>query len=64
MSDVLRYQGLVTGHGDGLPPRLNLVTPAGRIRRVTLTRRDLTRLISQAAAALEVLDREAERAAR
>lgn len=54
----LTYQGLATGLSDGKAPHLNLSTPAGLIREVPLTRRDLVRIIKAAASALEVLDRE------
>jgi hypothetical protein len=58
---ALMFQGLASGLSDGKRPRLLLATPSGRIREVALTRRDLVRIIQQAAASLEVLDRDGAR---
>lgn len=57
----LTYQGLSYILSDGSQPHLNVSTPAGLIREVPLTRRDLVRIIRQAASALERLDEEGRR---
>lgn len=61
MATDLRYHGLVSGmgdpHNDRRGPRLQVTTPAGRIREVPLDRAALVRIIRSAASALEHLDR-------
>lgn len=61
MATDLKYVGLVSGaadpHNDRRGPRLQVATPAGRVREIPVDRAALTRLIRSAAGALEHLDR-------
>lgn len=57
MSTQLRFIGLPSGLSDGGVPRLQVATPAGLIREIPLTKRDLLGIIKSAASALEVMER-------
>lgn len=60
----LRLLYVSTGLATGNAPHLRLITTSGSVREVALDRGQLVKLIQQAAAALEVLDRDAARKAR